>query len=182
MSAQIRRGLRRHIAIVILLALWARCAGAADGTRAPDWTLDAADGRSVSFHADSAGQPALLLFWASWCPYCQALFPHLAALHAEYAPRGVRFYALNVWEDGDPQAYMARHGYTMTLLEAADLVAEEYGVVGTPAVFVTDRDQRIRYRRRKGEQPADVTRAARAALDAALDAPLTTETRTCSDC
>ncbi len=164
-------------------------AAAAAPPGAPDWTLDAVDGRAIAFHADAAGQPAVLLFWASWCPYCRALFPHLDALRAEYEPRGVRFYALNVWEDGDPAAYMREHGYAMTLLTAADLVAEEYGVTGTPAVFVTDRARRIRYSRGSGEAPRDVVGAVRAALDTALaETPdpgamhPAQENHTCSDC
>lgn len=177
----------RRLPAALLCLLLVRVAAAGDAPAAPDWTLDAADGRTISFHDDAAGKPALLLFWASWCPYCQALFPHLEALRTEYAARGVHFYALNVWEDADPQAYMAGHGYAMTLVTAADLVAEEYGVRGTPAVFVTDRAQRIRYRRGRGESPAAVIRAVRAALDAALAAPpsttsIATEIRPCSDC
>jgi len=176
------------VAAGLLFAL-SVAAAAANAPRAPDWTLDAVDGRAIDFRADAAGQPAVLLFWASWCPYCRALFPHLDALRAEYEPRGVRFYALNVWEDGDPHAYMREHGYAMTLVTAADLVAEEYGVTGTPAVFVTDRMQRIRYRRGSGEAPRDVVGAVRAALDAALaDTPdrgamhPAQENHTCSDC
>jgi len=184
----------RHVrggasALAGLLFALSVAAAAATASRAPDWMLDAADGRAISFHADAAGQPAVLLFWASWCPYCRALFPHLDALRAEYEPRGVRFYALNVWEDGDPIAYMREHGYAMTLITAADLVAEEYGVTGTPAVFVTDRAHRIRYRRGSGEAPREVVGAVRAALDAALaDQPdrgtthPAEENHTCSDC
>lgn len=178
----------RGVVAGLVLALGVVAAAAAP-PRAPDWTLDAVDGRAIAFHADAAGQPAVLLFWASWCPYCRALFPHLDALRTEYEPRGVRFYALNVWEDGDPLAYMREHGYAMTLLTAADLVAEEYGVTGTPAVFVTDRAMRIRYRRGSGEAPRDVVGAVRIALDAALDEtpergamPSVQENDTCSDC
>ncbi|MCB1747884.1 MAG: TlpA family protein disulfide reductase [Gammaproteobacteria bacterium] len=138
--------------------------------RAPDWTLDSVDGRSIDFYTDAAGHPAVLLFWASWCPYCRALFPHLVAVQADYAARGVRFYALNVWEDGDPAAYFREHGYHMTLLPAADLVAEDYGVHGTPAVVVTDGAQRIHYVRPRGAGPDAVEQALRTTLDTLLEA------------
>ncbi len=157
---------------VLLVMAWLCMAPAApaDATLAPDFELDSSDGRNVSFHTDNAGRPAVLLFWASWCPYCRALFPHLEAVRKAFADRAVDFYALNVWEDGDPEAYFAQHGYGMTLLPAADLVAEDYGVQGTPAVYVTDGAQRILYTRRRGEEPEAVAAAVSGALDQALAA------------
>lgn len=135
---------------------------------APDWALDDIDGASVRFHQHAADRPAVLLFWATWCPYCRTLMPHLEAVRADYAEKGVRFYALNVWEDGDPVAYMQEHGYGMQLMLAADLVAEDYGVQGTPGVYVTDREQRVRYVRPRGAEPQAVETALRETLDAAL--------------
>ncbi|MGE0485367.1 MAG: TlpA family protein disulfide reductase [Gammaproteobacteria bacterium] len=140
-------------------------------SRAPNWTLDSTAGDTVTFYEDAAGHPAVLLFWTTWCPYCRALFPHLAAVQSDYAARGVRFYALNVWEDGDPVAYFREHGYDMTLLLAADLVAEDYGIEGTPGVIVTDGRQSIHYVRPRGAEPAAVEQALRTQLDALLANP-----------
>ena len=127
--------------------------------RAPAWSLETAAGGTVDFPADLAGRPAVLVFWTTWCPYCRALMPDLEALRARYEPRDVAFFALNIWEDADPVAYMAEHAYAMTLVLAADLVAEEYAVTGTPAVFVVDGAGRIRYTRPRGATPAQVAAA-----------------------
>lgn len=163
----------RHLWIVLFCLASATCPAAGPDTQAvlaPDWALDTSDGRDLRFHQDAADTPAVLLFWASWCPYCAKLFPHLEALWREYGPRGVRFYALNVWEDSDPVAYFAEHGYTMPLLLAADLVGEDYGIKGTPGLLVTNRDQHIVYQRQRGAEPAAVAARVRAALEAALAA------------
>lgn len=34
-----------------------------------------------------AGKPAVLWFWAAWCPRCRAAAPEVAAVQAEYAPK-----------------------------------------------------------------------------------------------
>ncbi|MGR8921957.1 MAG: TlpA family protein disulfide reductase [Gammaproteobacteria bacterium] len=154
----------------VALALAASPAPGA-GERLPDWELDAVDGEMVHFYEHSAGVPAVLVFWASWCPYCRELMPGIEAVRREYADAGVRFYALNVWEDGDARAYFRERGYGLMLLLAADLVAEDYGVHGTPAVYVADGGQTKLYERRRGDDPADVLAALRRTLDAALAAP-----------
>jgi thiol-disulfide isomerase/thioredoxin len=168
-SAMCERGrcaARLAVSVCALVLALAAAAEPAHGERAPAWQLDTPDGRAIDFHADAAGHPAVLLFWASWCPYCRALFPALEALRREYEPRGARFYALNVWEDGDPLAYLAKHDYGLTPLLAADLVAESYGIEGTPGVVVTDRDLRVRYVRAPGASPEQVAAAVRALLEA----------------
>jgi thiol-disulfide isomerase/thioredoxin len=135
---------------------------------APDWTLSSSDGKSVEFHRDARGAPAVLFFWASWCPHCGAALPYMEALYQEFAPRGVRFYAMNIWEDGDAVAYFARHGYHLPLFLAADLVAEDYGVQGTPAVIVIDRGMRIADLNIDGAAPDEIAASLRLYLNATL--------------
>ena len=103
----------------------------------PDWTLQGADGKSLNFYRDSAGRPTVLLFWATWCPYCRRLMPRLETVRQEFASE-VNFYALNIWENGDPAACLADNGYGFHLLLKADEVAETYGIKGTPGLFVVD--------------------------------------------
>ncbi len=78
------------------------------------------------------------------------------------------FYALNVWEDGDPQEYFQENGFTFRLLLLADLVAEDYGVKGTPGLFVMDQSHRILYIRQSGEDDVDVKIAVREAIKKVL--------------
>lgn len=137
---------------------------------APDWSLSTSEGRHVEFHAEARGAPAVLFFWASWCPHCGAALPHMEALYQEFAPRGVHFYAMNIWEDGDAVAYFAKHGYHLPLFLTADLVAEDYGVTGTPAVIVVDGDLRIRDLNIDGAAPAEIAASLRLYLNAALNA------------
>jgi cytochrome oxidase Cu insertion factor (SCO1/SenC/PrrC family) len=48
------------------------------GARAPDFTLPALDGTSLSLRAQT-GRPTIVTFWATWCAPCRKDFPALAA-------------------------------------------------------------------------------------------------------
>ncbi|MCC6707970.1 MAG: TlpA family protein disulfide reductase [Gammaproteobacteria bacterium] len=163
------RAFLRRLLLCLLLGLGTPAAWAATSVTAPDWTLDSSTGRSVQFHRDARGAPAVLFFWASWCPHCGAALPAMEALYQQFAPRGVRFYAMNIWEDGDAVAYFARHGYHLPLFLAADLVAEDYGVEGTPAVIVVDGEMHIRDLNIDGAAPEEIAASLRLFLEAALN-------------
>ncbi|GAA6168072.1 peroxiredoxin family protein [Sessilibacter corallicola] len=120
------------------------------GEKAPDWILSTAEGKRISLYDDSEGKKVVMLFWATWCPFCHELMPDLEALRKEFEEQDVKFYALNVWDDGDPRGFMSRKDYGMKLLLQADTVAQRYGVVGTPGLFVIDEEKNITYIRHKG--------------------------------
>ena len=141
---------------------------------APDWTLEAVGGGAVSLHRDARGVPAVLFFWASWCPHCGAALPAMESLYREFAPRGVRFYALNIWEDGDAVGYFRVHGYHLPLFLTADLVAEEYGIEGTPGVVVIDRQMGIKELQVDGAAPREMADVLRQYLRAELNRDIVT--------
>ena len=37
--------------------------------------------------------------WATWCPPCVALIPHVNELHKKYYDKGLRVHGMNTWED-----------------------------------------------------------------------------------
>jgi thiol-disulfide isomerase/thioredoxin len=154
--------------LLVLLALPGPSCALGIGDPAPDWRLSTPSGEVVRFGVDGRDRVAVVLFWATWCPYCRTLMPHIQKLADEFRDQPVRFYALDVWEDGDPVAHLRERGYTFTLLLAAEPVAEAWGVAGTPGLFVVDRSGIVRYRRASGAGDDDVERAARDAITAAL--------------
>ena len=149
---------------IVSLSVWAENSM----HRVKDWTLADANEVTVNYYADSHQSVSVILFWATWCPYCRSLMPHLQAVADEYKNRQVKFYALNVWEDGDPQKYFQENGFTFRLLLLADLVAEDYGVKGTPGLFVMDQSRQVLYIRQSGEDDVDVKLAVREAIQKVL--------------
>jgi len=110
---------------------------------APPFTLQDDTGKTISLPSRRDGVD-ILLFWASWCPYCKALMPHLQSIKIEYGDR-VRVYALNIRDDEDPIGFMQEHGYDFILLPDADPVMPLYGVQPTPGLFLVDKQGSIRF-------------------------------------
>jgi thiol-disulfide isomerase/thioredoxin len=118
--------------------------GAASAADAPPFTLETFDGRTVDYAEAQRGGPTIVLFWATWCPYCKALMPHLQSMLEEYGgERALRVFAISYREDGDPARYLELQGYTFTAFPEAPAVAEAYDVSGTPGLFVVSQAGRI---------------------------------------
>jgi len=158
----------RFVAFAVLICGAGTSSALGVGDSAPDWELARPSGTRSNFHDDSPGSVSVVLFWATWCPYCRTLMPHLQRLAGEFEGRPVRFYALNVWEDADPAAHMSKHGFTFELLLAAEQAARAWGVKGTPGLFVVGRDGRVLYVRQSGEDDLDVEIAVRETVSGAL--------------
>lgn len=117
---------------------------AAVGDLAPTWQARNADGDTVDIVEELQEHPVMLVFWASWCPYCKALLPHLESIRQEYGDR-IGILALNFRDDEDPEAFMRDGGYGFTLIPDGDAVAELHGVHGTPGLIILDQDRAIRF-------------------------------------
>ena len=121
-------------------------------SQAPDWTLQTPEGESINYYQDSENKVSVVLFWATWCPYCATLMPHLEVVYRKYRNKGLKFYAISTFEDGeiDPKELFAAREYSYKLLLNGDPVAEEYGVKGTPGLYVVDKDKKVIFKRQKG--------------------------------
>lgn len=117
-------------------------AAAADLPRVSDWTLTDGEGREVTLSEVTADKPVVLMFWATWCPYCKALMPHLQSLRIEHGD-DIEILAVSFRDDGDPVGLVRDTGYDFTTIPGGDDVASEYGVTGTPRVYVLDADRQV---------------------------------------
>ena len=137
----------------LLVAVASRAEAVDAGMPAPEWEMTDAEGREVVFPADAEGRPSILFFWASWCPYCHIVMPHLHSIVEDYADHGIQVYAINFKDDADPVAYMEEHGYDFVVLPLGDLVADDYGVFSSPGLLVVDGQGMVTYRRRRTRAP-----------------------------
>ena len=127
---------------------------AVPGDRAPDWSLRTVAGEQLSFPRAADGKPAIILFWATWCPYCKVLMPYLEDIRAQYDDRGLQVFAINIKENGDPIEFSKEHNFDFVYLLHGDKIADRYSVRFTPGLFVVDADGNIVFRRRPTDLPA----------------------------
>jgi len=80
------------MAIVLGLFLSSAPLGAAQP--APDWTLTSSEGDATRLSAEVRQQPVVLFFWATWCPYCKALLPHLQSIRLEHGVEVAAIYGV----------------------------------------------------------------------------------------
>jgi len=127
-----------------LLALACACArGGADlnpGAKAPDFTLPSYGGAAVHMAALD-GRVRLLCFWSVRCPACSSVVPMLSRLDKDFGPRGLSVLAVNIGDDAETVGEYVnkrRIGYTV-VLDSEISAAGDYGVRGTPHLFLIDR-------------------------------------------
>ena len=122
--------------------------------RAPDFTLKDLQGRNFKL-SENRGKPVLLIFAATWCPYCVEEIPHLKDLYARYTPQGVAIINVDIQES---KAKVARFAdkYKLpyrVLLDETAAVAKNYGVQGVPNFTLVDKEGLIVCRQCQSVEP-----------------------------
>jgi len=132
--------------------------GIALGAHAPSAVVRSLDGKSVSLSSVVGSGPALLEFWAAWCPNCKELEPTVAAAQAKYAGR-VRFVTIAVAINESierVQKHVAAHTMPGAVVYDADgNAATAYDAPATSFVVVIDRTSRVVYTGVGGTQDLD---------------------------
>ena len=149
--------LTRLIVTLWLCLITTSALGVGAGDEAPAWSgIELADGSQVKFPDILDNKPAVLIFWATWCPYCKAFMPYVKDIQADYAKHGVRIISFNALERGigDPKAYIKTLGFPLVAVAGADNIAEQYDVHFIPGLMVVDGDGVIAYRRESTDLPA----------------------------
>ena len=114
------------------------------GEVAPQWSLTDASGNQHSSE-DYLGRVVIMDFWATWCGACLVAMPKLQRLHEQFPDDQVAVLGINIWESGDPAAYMQRNDYTYGLLTAGDKMAKQFKVTSLPTLYVIGPEGKVLY-------------------------------------
>ncbi|MDF1555928.1 MAG: redoxin domain-containing protein [Deferrisomatales bacterium] len=135
------------------------------GDQAPDFTLTDLAGTSYTL-SENIGKAHLLVFWSIFCEPCKAEMPLIQRLYEEYKDKGLE--VISIAMDGEPmvksiQGLTKQQGYTFRVFidqlteDESFVVADPYGVAGTPTVYMVDKTGKITF--------AEVGRASKETLE-----------------
>lgn len=117
------------------------------GDLIPDFHLPDADG-TVHLYSDlRAGRPALLNFWASWCPPCRTEMPALQTLFDDYTTDGLHLLGIGTMEEAqDSIGFVETSGLTFPNLYDPDQeLYLYYRTNSIPRTFLIGADGVIRH-------------------------------------
>ena len=114
-------------------------------TPAPDFTLEALDGKNMKL-SDLRGKAVLLNFWATWCGPCKIETPWLVELQNQYGPQGLQIIGVEAGDDGkdDIAKFVKEMGINYPILLGKEAVGDAYGgIPALPETFFIGRDGKI---------------------------------------
>ena len=124
-----------------------------------EWLGTDFSGAEIEFPAVLDGKPTVMVFWATWCPYCRAFMPYLGEIQGEYGDDRINILTIDVFEDGerDPAEYIESLGFPMIAVANGDPVAELYSVRFTPGLMVLDGQGNVAWTRESTDLPPGET-------------------------
>lgn len=151
--------MRRLIMLALLVFTAATVAAVEQGGPAPAWTATDFSGKELSFPALIDGKPTVMVFWATWCPYCKAFMPYLGQIQKDYGEVRINILAINAKERGagDPAVYLKTLGFPVIGVAEGDGIAEIYSVKYIPGLMIVDSDGNIAWKRASTDLPAGKT-------------------------
>ncbi len=129
------------------IAKWAEGELAVEALREEpvELAFTAVDGREVDL-ARLRGKVVLLEFWATWCGPCRVQMPKVLQVYNRYHDQGLEVVAISLDRKNDRQKlvdYVSSNGLPWPQYFDAEndtnRLAEQYGVVGIPAMFLFNR-------------------------------------------
>lgn len=116
------------------------------GETAPEISLDLLDGGTMTLSQHKGKDVVILDFWASWCGPCRMSLPIVADVAAQYASKGVAFYAVNVNESPEKaRAFLEQSKLSMPVaLDKDGKAGRLYGADSIPRLVIIDKEGVVR--------------------------------------
>lgn len=122
------------------------------GDSAPPFALEDLNGNKFELTKNDTDKIRLLVFWSIFCEPCKDEMPLIQRLYEKYRDKGLEVLAIDM--DGPDrqrsiQAWAAQKGYTFRIFidrlapDESLVVADPYGVAGTPTLYLVGRDGKV---------------------------------------
>lgn len=155
------------------------------GSKMPDFSLPATDGRTYSSSSFSNAEVLIIIFSCNHCPYVQAYENRIIQIQNKYKEKGVQVVAINsndavkYPEDSfsEMQKRAEEKGFNFPYLydETQD-IARAFGATHTPELFVFNKERKLVYFGKIDDNWQNETRVRNKYLENALDELLSGKT------
>ncbi len=115
---------------------------------APDFKLQDVYLDSYSLSDFKKKTDLMILFWTTWCPFCQKELKVLNSWLSELSNHNIEVLAIDVGEQMSKiQTYVKNNNLSFKVLIDVDTkVSRSYGVVGVPTYVLIDKEGQIVFR------------------------------------
>lgn len=109
-----------------------------EGQQAPDFTLRELNGSEVNFTKFRDGKPAVVFFWATWCPHCREQLEEMNSRHSELEQKGIKLVVIDIAEDSEVvRKYLSKRIISLQILmDHTGELAQTYSIIGVPTYFL----------------------------------------------
>ena len=116
------------------------------GDKAPDFTVEMLDGRSVTL-SELQGKPVLLIFWATWCPPCREELSHLQEGVIDLFGDKITVLPISRGEKRETvEGFLDKMGYTFPVgLDGDQSIYKKYASNYIPRCFVINAKGVVEY-------------------------------------
>ena len=124
-----------------------RITGVSVDQYAPDFALkNLASGDQVSL-GNYAGQPIVIVFWATWCPYCEQEISALNSVYKKYKDQGLVILGVNTGDStSNVRSYQSSHNISYPiLLDSKKNIMTQYKVSSIPFHYLINANGKITY-------------------------------------
>lgn len=113
--------------------------------------------------AEAEGRVTVLYWWASWCPFCAEMSPHVEQLWRTHKDRGLSVLGIAMDKTVEPaREHRRRKGYTFpSAWHASDVDGALPRVRTVPVLWVRDRTGRVAMAETGQLFPEDIAQIAR---------------------
>ncbi len=120
--------------------------GVSVGKFAPDFSLENTNGKELSL-SDYEGKTVMVVFWATWCHYCEQEIPTLNTIYNKYKNQDFVILAINLGDSPEEvKKFQTSHNISYpVLLDPNNTLKKTYKTSGIPAHFVINANGKIIY-------------------------------------
>lgn len=146
MSMSAKKRILWLLPAVLCLAFLANCSSpkeeqTAPGNKSFGFTLPDLQGQVKTLKNYSDKKLIIVDFWATWCPPCRNLVPHLNTLYHKYGSQ-ISLVGISIDKDGPASvdAFVKDMNISYPVLINGLAVAKEYGISSIPTLLMVDSD------------------------------------------